>query len=277
MSWQTRNNRYQIDGYPPRLPEDIDIASLARELVDKEFPTSEPFITKSTKIFSLGSCFAGNISNILKESGYDSFHMRMAETENSTFATRLMLETRDEETIQILTDGHPVTLEEIHQRMAVTDCLILTIGVALVILDENEKYSPGLSKTFWKTDSKVSMIMSTVEGNIANVLEIISIFRRLNPDIKVVLTVSPIPLMAGLPGRSAFTTDCISKSILRTAAHVVMDKKLSNVSYWPSFEIVRWLGAHTGPTICDNGVQSRHVNAEILDLALSLFVEKFAV
>jgi len=277
MTWQTPKNSIGLDRYPPRLPEDIDISSLARDLVDKEFPTPEPFITKSTKIFSVGSCFAENISGALVDSGYDSFHVRMDETENSTFATRLLLKTDNEETFQTLTANSPIKLdmEEMHQRMRDIDCVILTIGVSLIFLDENRKYRPGVSKTFFRKNSNTFMYMTTVDENVDNVLEIISNFKSLNPNAKVVLTVSPIPLAASLAGRSAFTSDCISKSILRTAVHLVMSKELKNVFYWPSFEIVRWLAGHTGSVLCDEGTKSRHVNKDILALIISLFLEKF--
>jgi len=262
--------------YPPRLPETSDIEKLARELVDEEFPTQVPVIKKSTRIFCTGSCFSQNIGISLGNAGYDSFHLSMVESENSTFATRRLLESNNEETIKILTEGLPVTLAQVTQKIRNTDCLILTLGVALIILNENGKYEPGASKRFYKKKSKSMMYMTSIEENVENVVSIISTFKKFNPDLKIFLTVSPIPLVAGLPSYSGFTSDCISKSIMRTTAHVVMNKGLDNLYYWPSFEIVRWLAAHTGPTFGAEDIGSRHVNQDLIDLIILLFLEKFS-
>ena len=53
--------------------------------------------------------------------------------------------------------------------------------------------------------------------------------------------------------------------------------KLPGVHYWPSFEIVRWIGAHTGPVFgIDDGAQF-HVSEALIGRITSQFIETFKV
>ena len=72
------------------------------------------------------------------------------------------------------------------------------------------------------------------------------------------------------------TADCVSKSVLRVALDRVMSRELEGVYYWPSFEIVRWCGAHLpwrSYGLDDRNPRhvSRYLVAEIIDA----FVESF--
>ncbi|MBT4889824.1 MAG: GSCFA domain-containing protein [Rhodospirillales bacterium] len=57
------------------------------------------------------------------------------------------------------------------------------------------------------------------------------------PDCKILLTVSPVMLVASMEQRGAIQSSMVSKSILRLAADVVKNE-LSYVDYFPSFEII---------------------------------------
>lgn len=64
--------------------------------------------------------------------------------------------------------------------------------------------------------------------------------RTVNPAARVVLTVSPVPLVATMSGRHVLAATTYSKAVLRVAAQEVADA-LPDVHYFPSYEIV------TGP------------------------------
>lgn len=65
--------------------------------------------------------------------------------------------------------------------------------------------------------------------------------------------------------------DCLSKSTLRVAIAEHMKEATSGVFYWPSFEMVRWIGAHTGPAYGQDDNLTRHVNKSLV----ALIVDKF--
>jgi hypothetical protein len=52
----------------------------------------EKFITKDTKFFTMGSCFANNISEALVNKGYKSSHMPLNESINTTFANKYLID-----------------------------------------------------------------------------------------------------------------------------------------------------------------------------------------
>jgi hypothetical protein len=68
----------------------------------------------------------------------------------------------------------------------------------------------------------------------------IRLARRINPALRVVLTVSPVPLVATATGNHVLPATIYSKSVLRAAAGEVAEA-LPDVVYFPAYEIV------TGP------------------------------
>jgi hypothetical protein len=71
-------------------------------------------------------------------------------------------------------------------------------------------------------------------------------------------------------------SDCVSKSILRVAIDQFFREHAPKTAYyWPSFEMVRWVGAHTDfPTLFEDNTP-RHVNRGIVEIIITNFVRKF--
>jgi hypothetical protein len=65
----------------------------------------------------------------------------------------------------------------------------------------------------------------------------IALLRVINPGIRVILTVSPVPLVATASGRHVLTATAYSKSVLRVAADEVV-RRHPDVAYFPAYEIV---------------------------------------
>ncbi len=61
--------------------------------------------------------------------------------------------------------------------------------------------------------------------------------RLLNPRVRIILTVSPVPLAATFEDRHVMVSTTLSKSILRVAADKAVNE-LSDVHYFPSYEII---------------------------------------
>ena len=74
----------------------------------------------------------------------------------------------------------------------------------------------------------------------ADLNEFIQDVRRINPALRIVLTVSPMPLVATATGGHVLPATIYSKSVLRVAAEEVV-RANSNILYFPAYEIV------TGP------------------------------
>lgn len=65
----------------------------------------------------------------------------------------------------------------------------------------------------------------------------IKLMKRLNPKIKIILTVSPVPLIATYEQRHVLVSNTYSKSLLRVVASDVAEKN-DFVDYFPSYEII---------------------------------------
>ena len=106
----------------------------------------------------------------------------------------------------------------------------------------------------------------------------VDLLRQVNPTAPIVVTLSPVPLEATFRDISCMTADSVSKSVLRVAIDQAMGEHRPNVYYWPSFEIVRWAGAHVSwPAYGFHDDRSRHVTRYAVGRIIDAFVEAFYV
>ena len=96
-----------------------------------------------------------------------------------------------------------------------------------------------------------------------------------SPTAPIVLTLSPVPLLASYRDISCLTADCVSKSVLRVALDRVTAEDLEAVYYWPSFEIVKWIGPNLPWPAYGEGGKSRDVNRRLITAIIDAFIETF--
>jgi hypothetical protein len=78
----------------------------------------------------------------------------------------------------------------------------------------------------------------TVAEVVSDMTEFIEQLQHVNPNAKIVLTVSPVPLMATAePDAHVLSANTYSKSVLRVSAEM-LQKQFSHVHYFPSYEII---------------------------------------
>ena len=77
----------------------------------------------------------------------------------------------------------------------------------------------------------------SVEETYAALREFLAKFHVVNPAAKVLLTVSPVPLIATYEDRSVLLSNTYSKSVLRVAAEMAI-RDHDWVDYFPSYEII---------------------------------------
>lgn len=80
----------------------------------------------------------------------------------------------------------------------------------------------------------------SVEEVCADLIHFVVLLRQFNPRVRVILTVSPVPLVATATEEHVLVATTYSKSVLRVAASEVA-VTLPGVSYFPAYEII------TGP------------------------------
>jgi tetratricopeptide (TPR) repeat protein len=246
------------------------------------------FIEEGASFFTLGSCFAGNLAERLKARGYPVHYEDIGEEVNSTFANRSLLDWIEHGVI----DEPTRLMDELYGprvrarfRKGLKNCrvFVMTLGVAACFFREDTggfAFAPLSTRLGGEAlFNRYRMRTTSVAENVDNIEAIIAAVRRMakHPP-RVVLTVSPVPLSATTEHGSAITADALSKSTLRLACEeAVVAHSGRGVTYWPSFEMVRWLGAHYGPEHPAYGGDddnTRHVSGWLVDLIIDLFLEE---
>jgi len=247
----------------PTRPELLrDIRAAAETFILPDYTPEFPILPKSASVVTAGSCFADNIAATLLGLGMETHTISIVEGLNSPLATLDM--------IRRLSDGDDGGIAG-HARLARASLLVLTVGVAIhPFLHGHPIFAFGRENVrglHWR--------MLTVEEIKEAIMMILDEVRLISPSLKTVISISPIPLQWSKEHRSVFGQDCLSKSLIRVAVESVLSEKIKDVYYWPSFEIVRWLGGHSGPFFGTNGQDARHIDQNVLDIIMSLFIRRY--
>lgn len=134
----------------------------------------------------------------------------------------------------------------------------LVFPVAPGVLDDSTKI-----EDFSFNNLRVSEIVTDFQ-------EFLSLVRAVNPSLKIILTVSPVPFRATYEKEHVLTANCYSKSALRAAAYELVSHE-QGIFYFPSYEI--FTGTYTSGQLYQNNL--REVTAEGIKLAMSCFFRHF--
>jgi len=152
------------------------------------------------------------------------------------------------------------------------DAFILTLGLSEVWYekDSGDVFFGAVPRADFDPD-KHGFRVVPVEENLDNLRALVALLREFKPRAPVVLTLSPVPLIATFRPVSCITADSVSKSILRVAAdELVRESGDDRLFYWPSYEIIR---EYYGPDAYQD--DRRHVKPQIIDRIMGMFVRRF--
>lgn len=245
------------NNYPRMNEEFLDLPKVIADFILDE-GAKIPF-DKNTRFFLQGSCFAENLAAELKQSGYPCFYNSIKEAINSPLANMVYL-------------GHLLANRQdpVRQEIEKADVFVLTVGVApswFAKSDGKFRFGPDLRN--------IGMFVqrtATVSEATQALLAVFKSIYDINPSIRIVLSLSPVPLASTFEFSSAIVADCISKSVLRAAIHeALIAWEGRKPIYFPSFEIVRWAGGHAGNAFGDDGLP-RHVSKDYVRQIIRSFL-----
>ncbi len=270
--------------YPSEAHEFADLRSTIETHLLPGFAPPAPFLPRTSSVFTIGSCFAQTIHDALKAAGIVSRHLMLAEAVNTPPCALLLLERlrgKEAKTIGHFNEERiidPAKMFELRGYLPTASAFILTLGVALQPFHEDGLPIIHVTKSTvgpkWRTLGN-SFHMLSVDEIRSYIERSIESIRAMRPDLPVILTLSPVPLMSSVDHPSPVVQDCISKSNIRAAIAMTMEEQIPGVYYWPSFEIVRWLGGHAGPFFGIEEQDQRHVAPSCVKLITELFIERY--
>lgn len=127
------------------------------------------------------------------------------------------------------------------------------------------------SRAPWRISSHlVEHRVMTVEENLAELESMLKTWRKYNPKIKLIVTVSPVPLHATFRGdeQHVVVANAHSKASLRVVAEEFC-RRNEGVYYFPSYEVVMYCTKNAWEA------DQRHVSAEAVDGVMNLFEEMY--
>jgi len=264
---------------PAPMADASVFAAAVDDLIAQCVPAMPPLDRSGTQVTTFGSCFAANLARFLKAAGVDATNLLIEESINSPLANRSFLQAAADpggspQTERVQSTYGADFLPRARAQLSGAQVIVLTLGVAPAFFHRGsdrfaflEDYRALLAK------GEVYMRTPTVEEAKAVIADVFALVRALNPGARIYVSISPVPLLGTSELPSAVVADCLSKTTLRAALHEVMGARgQANLVYWPSFEIVRWLGAHT--TLSPFGAdyrQSRHVSNWLVELIVDRF------
>ena len=177
------------------------------------------------------------------------------------------------ETIQAVEDARMEHLADVRSVFTEADVLVFTLGLTEAWQSKVDgsvfPLAPGVVAGSFdpKRHEFINFTVADVDGDLMLFLRKL---KERNPGIKVLLTVSPVPLIATYENRNVLVSTTYSKSVLR----VVADQVVSHfewVDYFPSFEIIT--GSYAGGLYYET--DHREVNSRGVAHAMRCFVRNY--
>lgn len=281
--------RRGVNMFPRRQSDLRDTPILIESSVLKGWMPSRPPFRRDARLLTMGSCFAQELRNYLADRGIAGGWLFVPSGLNNTFALRAFIDwcvTGGRSSDAYWYDEHhsggavrwePREEQAYYRRMLEQiDGLVLTIGLAEVW------YGTVTGGVFWRgvpksiyDEEKHRCRMTGVAENVENLRTICRLIRSVRPGLPIIVTLSPVPLKSTFTDQSCVTADCLSKSTLRVAIAELMTDPDPHLHYWPSFEIVRWLGAHLDHALFGDDGNPRHVNRRVVAMILNSFMTHY--
>lgn len=141
---------------------------------------------------------------------------------------------------EMVVEARRAHIAQVRRMFLEADIFVFTLGLTEgwqnLASGEVFPLAPGVAGGFYDPSRH-----GPINFNVAQVIEDLTTFlkalKAVNPGVKVLLTVSPVPLIATFEPRHVLVSTTYSKSVLRVAAESAI-QAFEWVDYFPSFEII---------------------------------------
>jgi thioredoxin-like negative regulator of GroEL len=127
---------------------------------------------------------------------------------------------------------------DIFSQAFVADCLMMTPGLIEAWLDRTTGlyiHDPPTQKAMMSKSDRWEFEVLSYEQCLADLLAAIDVVRARNPEVKVLITTSPVPLSTTFSGQDVRVANAYSKSVLRAVCGAAAHQR-PMTDYFPSYE-----------------------------------------
>ena len=166
-------------------------------------------------------------------------------------------------------------LESTLKAFSTCDIMIFTLGLTEAWVSKLDgavfPACPGTIAGDFDPERHAFVNFSCAETS-SDLISFISALKEINPDARVILTVSPVPLVATATDNHVVPATVYSKSVLRVAAEEAA-RAFEHVTYFPSYEIV------CGPQAPEDYFEAdrRNVSQKGIDSVMRVFLAACSV
>ncbi len=157
-------------------------------------------------------------------------------------------------------------------RLASADVLLMTLGLNEVWFDSANDVYLNAPPPLWnvrREPERYTVKVTDVADNLDALLELRDRLKRLNPAMRIIVTVSPVPMGATFSGCDVAIANTRSKSTLRCAAEAFCAAH-DDVDYFPSYEMVT-LSPRTEAYAAD----CLHVTDKVVSRVMAAFLKLY--
>lgn len=271
--------RASINKYPTFFFETQDMKALWKTYINRSI---EVPISRSSRVCALGSCFAVNISKHLNAKGYNSTAFELGELVNNVYTNRFIVESIRDRTsisdeVEKLQPGFRYNVEQLANNLREATHIVFTVGLSLAFYSEMGVPLREPIYSFRRVHYQgYKMKPIPLEACKNEFKSLIGAMKMINPKAEIIISLSPIPLDGVIDmAISVIEADCLSKSIGRATIGYLLEEAADLFYYFPSFELVRWIGANQrvglfGDSTNDGAI--RHVTTSIIMDILDIFI-----
>ncbi len=135
---------------------------------------------------------------------------------------------------------HQQHFAAIRRAVEEMDVFVFTLGLTEAWEDTRDgaifPIAPGVSGGVWDRKS-VQFRNFSLQETTVDLAAALALIRGRNPNVRILLTVSPVPLNATYENRHVWVSTTVSKAVLRLAAEQ-MRSSFDDIAYFPSYEII---------------------------------------
>lgn len=175
------------------------------------------------------------------------------------------------ETVAALKAARAHHLERVREAFSEADVFVFTLGLteAWIHAPSGQVYATAPGTIAGSYDPALHVFKNFRHHEImADLRETRDLLKAINPDLRILMTVSPVPLTATATGDHVLAATTYSKAVLRACAGEMRDD-YPDVDYFPSYEIIT--SGRAGAGFFEENLRS--VTADGVALAMKTFTE----